>query len=269
MEKLKGSTALIVLGIALLAFGAIYPFVTLVVDNTAPIITETNPANGQTYMSVNVVTANVVDQESGVKSVYARIFTPDGTSWFSGYMTLVSGNIGSGQWKLSLQGSITTPSGIWGIKFNATNYAGMSTILDVAFQIYTQLQGKWYINNIEITDNAQTVYSTNATVTFKFQKTAGIEDSKISCWVEEGTTKILTLTLTDTTNHIWTGSYTFSAGTHNLAIKAYDGTATITYSIVGLTIPGAFIWVMTTQQALLLAGALSIVAGVVMRIKKK
>jgi hypothetical protein len=100
----------------------------------------------------------------------------------------------------------------------------------------TQLQGNWYINDIAITSITQTIYS-SSTITFKFVKTAGIDDSYISCWVEEGGTKILTLTLTDTTNHIWTGTYTFTPGTHNLAIKAYDGTTTITYSVVGLTIP--------------------------------
>jgi hypothetical protein len=54
-----------------------------------------------------------------------------------------------------------------------------------------------------------------------------------------------------------------------MTLKAYDGTTTITYSVVGLTIPGAVVWVMTTQQTLILAGMLSIIAGVVLRVKKK
>jgi hypothetical protein len=162
---------------------------------------------------------------------------------------------------------LTTP-GTYQFNFSVANNAGLWSSKAGSFRIYTQLQGKWYINDQEITSSSQTVYSTSTTVRFKFQKTAGIDDSYISCWVEEGGTKILTLSLTDSTNHIWTGSYTFTAGTHNLAIKAYDGTATITYSIVGLTIPGAVEWVMTTQQTLVLAGVLALVAGAVMRVKK-
>jgi hypothetical protein len=41
MAKLKGSTVLIFLGVALIAIGAAYPLVTLVVDTTA-LITEVN-----------------------------------------------------------------------------------------------------------------------------------------------------------------------------------------------------------------------------------
>jgi hypothetical protein len=181
---------------------------------------------------------------------------------------LVNGTIYDGIWSISFS-DLATPGNNYKIYFIVKNNAGLTTSKNVYFNIYTALQGTWWINNQQITSSSQTIYSTTTTVNFTFQKTAGLDDSYISCWVEEGGTKILTLTLTDTTNHIWTGSYTFTAGTHNLAIKAYDGTTTITYSIVGLTIPGAVVWVMTTQQALILAGMLSIVAGVVLRIKKK
>jgi len=258
MEKLKGSTILIVLGIALLAFGAVYPFVTLVVDTTAPTFGGSCPSDGATYSAVTSISIYVYDAESGVKSVTCQI---DSTTY-----TLSPHKTEPDLWVAS---GGTTAVGTHTFKFTATNNAGLTSTKSGTFTIYTQLQGNWYIANQQITNSSQTVYSTSATVSFKFQKTAGIDDSYISCWVEEGGTKILTLTLTDSTNHIWTGNYTFAAGTHNLAIKAYDGTATITYSIVGLTIPGAFVWVMTTQQALILAGMLSIVAGVVLRIKKK
>jgi hypothetical protein len=270
MEKLKGSTALIVLGIALLAFGAIYPFVTLVVDTTPPIVGTTIPTNGGVYASLITVSVQTYDAESGIDHVDLTVPSNTGTPYqvITYHLTHVTDNGVYEVWAASLQVSITTP-GNYTFSGAAYNKAGLSTAISGSFTIYTQLQGNWYINDQQITSTSQTIYSTSTTVSFKFQKTAGIADSYISCWVEEGGAKILTLSLTDSTNHIWTGSHTFSAGTHNLAIKAYDGTATITYSVVGLTIPGAVVWVMTTQQALILAGMLSIVAGVVMRIKKK
>jgi hypothetical protein len=263
MEKLKGSTVLIVLGVALIAIGAVYPFVTLVVDTTPPVVDGTCPSNGSTYQSLDKITVYCYDTESGIASVTATI---GGTSYTLSYVSKEPQSPYE-IWQASISPALST-SGTYSYSITVQNKAGLTTTQSGSFTIYTQLQGKWYINNIEITSSSQTIYSTSTTVSFKFQKTAGIEDTKISCWVEEGGTKILTLSLTDSTNHIWTGSYTFSAGTHNLAIKAYDGTTTITYSIVGLTIPGAVVWVMTTQQALVLAGVIALVAGVVMRVKK-
>jgi hypothetical protein len=269
MEKLKGSTALIVLGIALLAFGAVYPFVTLVVDTTAPTLSNFVPANGSVVPSINSASVTASDSVSGVSSVYFSLANLDTNTYVITQQpaTLISGDKYSGQWQINFT-VINTP-GKYVIYWQAGDVAGNWATVAVYFQIYTALQGKWYVAGQEITSTTQTVYVTNATVDFKFVKTAGIADSYISCWVEEGGTKILTLSLTDSTNHIWTGSYTFTAGTHTLTLKAYDGTTTITYSVVGLTIPGAVVWVMTTQQALILAGMLSIVAGAVMRIKKK
>jgi hypothetical protein len=264
MEKLKASTTLIVLGIALLALGAFYPFVTLVVDTTAPVVSTTVPSNGAVYQSVDKLTVYCYDTESGIASVTTVI---DSTSYTLSYISKEPQSPYE-IWQLTLSTPITTPK-TYSFTTTVKNKAGLTTTVSGTFTIYTQLQGNWYINDQQITSASQTIYSSTATVSFKFQKTAGIADSYITCWVEEGGTKILTLTLTDSTNHIWTGSYTFSTGTHNIAIKANDGTTTITYSIVGLTIPSAFVWVMTTQQALILAGVLSIVAGAALRVKKK
>jgi len=265
MEKLKGSTVLIVLGIALIAIGAVYPFVTLVVDTTPPEIAGTMPKNGGVYAQLTALDVHCRDLESGIKSVQMVI---NGTSYGLKYQAASPSYPGYDWWMKDLSYTPINTPGKYTYTVTVTNNAGLQTSLSGTFTIYTQLQGKWYINDIEITSSSQTIYSQSTTVSFKFQKTAGIDDKYISCWVEEGGTKILTLSLTDSTNHIWTGSYTFTAGTHNLAIKAHDGTTTITYSIVGLTIPGAVVWVMTTQQALILAGVLALVAGAVMRVKK-
>jgi len=268
MEKLRGSTILIVLGVALIAIGAAYPLVTLVVDTTAPTLSNFGPGSGAVVPSIDSAWVTAEDSGSGVQAVYFSLANLDTKTYIIQQQpaTLTTGDKYRGTWQIYFS-KVTTP-GKYIIYWQAGDYAGNWATYQVTFTIYTQLQGKWYINDQEITSTTQTVYSKTATVSFKFQKTAGIDDSYISCWVEEGGTKILTLSLTDSTNHIWTGSYTFSAGTHNLTIKAYDGTTTITYSIVGLTIPGAVVWVMTTQQALVLAGVLALVAGVVMRVKK-
>jgi hypothetical protein len=269
MAKLKGSTVLIVLGVALLALGAAYPLVTLVVDTTAPTLSNFVPASGSVIPSINSASVTATDSTSGVQQVFFTLDNADTGQHivFAKLATLTSGSIYSGVWSVTFT-EVSTP-GNYLIKWQAYDYAGNWATATVTFKIYTQLQGKWYINDIEITSTSQTVYSRSASVSFKFQKTAGIDDSYISCWVEEGGTKILTLTLTNATSHIWTGNYTFTSGTHNIAIKAYDGTTTITYSIVGLTIPGAVEWVMTTQQTLILAGVLSIAAGAVLRVKKR
>jgi hypothetical protein len=269
MAKLKGSTVLIVLGVALIALGAAYPFVTLVVDTTAPTLSNFVPASGSVIPSINSASVTAADSTSGVQQVLFSLGNADTGQYiiYQKSATLTSGTKNSGTWSVTIT-EVSTPGNYY-IYWQACDYAGNWKTATVTFKIYTQLQGKWYINDQEITSTSQTVYSRSASVSFKFQKTAGIDDSYISCWVEEGGTKILTLTLTNTTSHIWTGSYTFSSGTHNIAIKAYDGTTTITYSIVGLTIPGAVEWVMTTQQTLILAGVLSIAAGAVLRVKKR
>jgi hypothetical protein len=114
------------------------------------------------------------------------------------------------------------------------------------------LQGTWYIAGTEITSNSQTIIVTDPTVTFKFVKTAGVEDERISCTVVEGGATILTLTLT--TAATWEGSYTFAAGTHSLTVKAYDGTTTISFSIVGLEVAAPPAITITPQLALILLG---------------
>jgi hypothetical protein len=264
MEKLKASTTLIVIGIALLALGAIYPLVTLVVDTTPPVVGTTVPSNGAVYQRVDKLTVYCYDTESGIASVTTVIDSIPCTLSYISKEPQSPYEI----WQFTPSTPITLPK-TYSFTTTVKNKADLTTTVSGTFTIYTQFQGNWYINDQQITNTSQTIYSSTATVSFKFQKTVGVDDSYISCWVEEGGTKILTLTLTDITNHIWTGTYTFTPGTHNLAIKANDGTTTITYSIVSLTIPGAFVWVMTTQQALTLAGVLSIVAGAALRVKKK
>jgi hypothetical protein len=217
-----------VIGAVLILVGLLFAlnmtsFATLVVDTTPPTFGGSCPSDGVTYTAVTSISIYVYDAESGVKSVTCQI---DSTTY-----TLSPHKTEPDLWVAS---GGTTAVGTHTFQFTATNNAGLTSKKSGTFTIYTQLQGNWYIADQQITNTSQTVYVTTTSVSFKFQKTAGISDSYISCWVEEGGTKILTLTLIDTTNHIWTGSYTFSPGTHNLALIAYDGTQKVTMSIVGL-----------------------------------
>jgi hypothetical protein len=271
MEKLKGSTALIVLGIALLAFGAVYPFVTLVVDTTAPTFVSTVPAANQVYASVSQCSAHVTDDVSGVKQVVCYIYNYQTATTYMASMTLSSGNNMDGTWTCAPPGGTITTPGKYAVAMVAQdNAANNGNTGWINFTIYTQLQGNWYINDQQITSTSQTVYSSSTSITFKFVKTAGIDDSYITVIVSgSSSVRSFNYNVDHVSAGTWQSTWTLEAGTWTITLKAYDGTTTITYSVVGLTIPGAFIWVMTTQQALVLAGMLSIVAGVVLRVKKK
>jgi hypothetical protein len=226
------------IGAALILVGLLFAlniisFATLVVDTTSPIIVSTNPADGSTIPKLNSISAHLQDPESGILTIGAYLYNPSGGLIMIYAPLLVNGTIYDGTWSISFS-DLATPGNNYKIYFIVKNNAGLTTSKNVYFNIYTALQGTWWINNQQITSSSQTIYSTTTTVNFTFQKTAGLDDSYISCWIEEGGTKILTLSLTDSTNHIWTGSYTFSLGTHNLVLTAYDGTKTVTMSIVGL-----------------------------------
>jgi hypothetical protein len=75
-------------------------------------------------------------------------------------------------------------------------------------------------------------------VSFKFVKTTGVADSSITCTVVEAVAGGMSLTLANSAASTWTGSYTFALGTHTLTLKAYDGTQTVTMSVIGMQIGG-------------------------------
>jgi hypothetical protein len=240
---------------------------TLVVDTSAPALSNFVPADRSVVVSINSASATASDSESGVSAVYFSLGSYDTKQYLIKQQpaNLTSGDKYSGTWSLTFS-TVSTP-GNYFIYWQAGDYAGNWATVMVQFTIYTQLQGKWYINDIEIINTSQTIYSKTTSVSFKFQKTAGTDDAKISCWVEEGGTKILTLTLSDSTSHIWTGNYTFSNGKHNLALKANDGTSTITMSIINLQIGEE--WTPPPIGINQLLGVVLIVVGTVLALRKK
>ena len=90
---------------------------------------------------------------------------------------------------------------------------------------------------------------------FKFVKTSGLADSSITCSVYEGATKLCDLSNTATST--WTGSYTITAGSHVVSLKAFDGTTTITMGIVNLSFGGSGdLDVSMMGNIMMIAGAL-------------
>jgi len=226
MQKTLGWIMLLA-GVFILFVGYAFPMVTVVVDTTPPAVRLIHPSTA-TGSSLTELVACVIDPESGIKSVICEV--ADTThSLFCVRRDPLSKDE---KWYLDIT-DITTP-GDYPYSWTITNKAGLSTILGGTYTIYTDLQGKWYVNDIEITSPAQTVYAPSKTVSFKFVKTAGVADSSITCTVWEGTTQLLTLT--NSAMSTWTGSYTFTLGKHTLDLKASDGTQTVTMSVIGLQV---------------------------------
>lgn len=205
--------------------------VTLIVDDTPPVFTSTVPENGKTYSTLGTVTAVVTDPESGVREVYCTLLGQKIT------LSMKSSDTWSAALSYEMIEMLKMMVGSQiDFSFTATNYAGLTKTITGKFLIYRMLSGVWYINNQEITSSTQTIYATSKTVSFKFVKTAGLDDSKISAWVEEGGTKVLTLTYQGSST--WTGSREFTPGRHTITLKASDNIAQIELAILDIDIPG-------------------------------
>ena len=262
MQKSLGWIMLLA-GMALLLVGFAFPMVVLYSDNTPPtwIIASDGsialaPRDGDTLQSCNKILAGVNDPETDVASVIAWI---DGVQYDIPWLSPPCiGTIKSGVWQRSIP---AVAEGTHTIKYTATNKAGLSTTYTGSFKVYTALQGKWYVNDVEITSPTQEVYSASLSVSFKFVKTTGIADASITCTAWEGTTKILTLT--NTAANTWMGSYTFTAGKHTLNLKASDGTGIIEMNIFDFY-TGEKPFVLPTLNMLQILGLASAGIGLVL-----
>jgi hypothetical protein len=250
--------------VGLLFVTNIISMVTVVVDTTKPTLVVTSPKDGE-IITVSKLPAdiNVHYKFSDDVGVVKVAFIMDyGAVWEVGFLGVASfeGD--------QLIAGIPT-EGTHKVICKAFDAAGNVAEVTVTFtiQVYRNLQGDWYVNDQEVTSPTQTIYVKTATVTFKFVKTAGIDDSKISCWVEEGGTKILTLTLTDPINHVWTGSYTFTSGKHFLTLKASDGTSAVTMSIANLQVGET--WELPRFNTGQLFGFVLMIVGAVLALKKR
>jgi hypothetical protein len=256
---------LVLILVGLLFVTNVLSMVTVVVDTTKPTLTITSPKDGET-ITVSQLPASVnlhykFSDDVGV--VKLAIITDYGAAWELGF--------GSGfayyEGDYPVAGIPT--EGSHKVTCKAVDAAGNAAEVTITFtiQVYRNLQGDWYVNDQKVTSPTQTIYVKTTIVTFTFQKTVGVDDSKISCWVEEGGTKILTLSLADTTNHVWTGSYTFANGKHALTLKASDGTSTVTMSIANLQVGET--WELPHFNISQLLGFALIVVGVVLALQRK
>jgi len=220
----------LLLGLAIIFSGAFYPAIILYVDTSPPgygLIGMT-PLNGSTYVQLTTLQVNAGDSESGVKSVTCTV---DGTFYT---LELVMGSYNEGTWYKSLPTAITS-SGSHTFQFVFINNAGLQSNYGGTFTIYRDLQGVWYVNNVAVNSTTQTVYATSTTVPFKFVKSSGVEDSKVTCiasWSGAASgSKTLTLSATST----WEGNVTFTAlGQYSITLTANDGTKQVTFSIVNI-----------------------------------
>lgn len=264
------ATPLIVIGVILLAVGFVYPFVTVKAGDAEPprMLPNVQPGHGATYMELTEVCVDLED-ESGIKSV--RFWCYDLTR-DRGKSVVLSGPLYHGTWKASVS---ITQSGDYDFWFSFEDMAGNVAFYgnkvterfdehqDMGtFTIYADLQGKWYIDDVEITSPTQTVYSQDLTLNFKFVKTKGSSD--VTC-TASWDTRYETLPKTD---NEWSKDITFpKAGTYYVTLKATDGKKTITLSLADLYVgttpaPKVFTglnWTKTLGFSLVVVGSLLLI----------
>jgi hypothetical protein len=163
-----------------------------------------------------------------------------------------------GTWQVSFT-AVSTP-GKYCAYFIAQDNAANIKELRVNFTIYRGLLGNWYINGVQITSTTQKVYAGSTNVTFKFVKTAGIEDKYLTVKVSE--TGAFSYGVDYISADTWQSTWTISPGTHTLTLSAYDGTTIITMSVIGLQIGEAKFPTLTTGNMLQIAGAVMLIAGI-------
>jgi hypothetical protein len=212
---------------------------TLVVDTTPPNIMSTVPAADQVYVSIDKATAHVTDDISGVKQVVFYLYDFQSSSYIynAKFMTLTSGNNIDGTWEYTFSSTLATP-GKYAVLLRAQdNAANVKDSGWINFTIYSQLQGKWYINDQEITNTSQTVYSKSTSITFKFVKTAGVVDQSVTVKVSGSSpTRQFTYGVDHISEGVWESTWTLEPAVWTITLQASDGIRTITYSMVNLQI---------------------------------
>jgi len=206
MQKTLGWIMLLA-GVFILFVGYAFPMVTVVLDTTPPVFSTTRPDDGQTYTELTKIICYVEDAESGMESVTCTI---DGTLHT---LNKISDICFTKDIPAVSAGSHT-------FEFTATNNAGLTNTKSGTFTIYTELQGKWYINDVEITSPDQTVYFTTTSLTFKWVTTVGVcERCKVE-WSGPETSSFESLCPSSGT---WSyGPRGFTAGKYSMTLTATD-----------------------------------------------
>jgi len=194
-------------GMFMLFVSIAFPMVTVVLDTTAPVFSTVQPDNGKTYTSLTKIICYVEDVESGMKSVTCTI---DGTVYTLDKLSEI----------VFTKDIPAVPAGSHTFTYTATNNVGLTSTKSGTFNIYTELQGKWYINDVEITSPDQTVYFTTLSLTFKWTTTVGVCKTCKIAWSGPETSSFESLCPSSGT---WSyGPRGFMAGKYSMTLTATD-----------------------------------------------
>ena len=235
----KYGLILIALGLLMFTVGSVTSFVIVIVDDTAPVwilagdgLPTVAPRDGESYSSLDKIQAAVQDAESEVVSVTGKV---DSTTF---PMSLYIGNAHYGTWQANIP---SVSHGTHSIRFTATNDVGLAASYVGTFEIYENLDGNWYINNMQITDPSQVLKLNTLTLSFRFERTAG--SSPVTCTVAWSGPEDGSATLVETQSGVWTGSRTMgTGGTYTITLTATDGIGTVAMTIFNVGLPGGLEW---------------------------
>jgi len=202
--------------------------ITIVIDSAPPQRVSSTPENNQMYSSLPTVSIQLTDAGSGVSEV---LYSDTGGNI---ELALTSGDIHNGLW----MGDHSNPPQSGTHSFTFTFYDSANPInkgtYSGSYMIYSQLQGVWYVKESSKGDTAwqevtstSTVYLSEQSIDFRFEKTAGIDDAQIACTMKITSGGTGSTTLTNVATGEWSGTYDFQEdGTYVVEMKADDGQGT-------------------------------------------
>lgn len=277
MAKLRIGPILVVLGIISMAFGALYPMVTVIVGGAAGSYTSI-PKDGGIYSSLTTISIDIPEKSDkvahpqGFSVGYYQDSLPR-KALSTGYLadTIYTGNqpnpsLGSHTFTFDINEIV-----IVGAVPKEIDYATVTGIFTMIAPPIA-LQGNWYINDIKINSSGDVIRILGKTITFKFVKTAGTTTPTVTVsWIgPESGSKIIPEGAPqypeNPTPGTWQYARDFTYGTYTMELKATDGTNNVIMSVFGdFGEPP----VLGTTNLLLMLGGLLTLVGVFLTVKRK
>lgn len=230
-----------IIGIALILFGLVMfsgvlgRLVTVDIDTSAPLILETDyyghsPEDGAVYTPTGLMSIFcwVYEAQSTVTSVVCKID-------FVNYHLSLSTTDGN-KLKYGYVGSLTQfkDEGSHSYTFTATNDHGLSGTRSGSYSVQADLDGSWYLNDIQIVSTDQQIKLATNTLEFMFVETQGTVNV---CYVDYSGTSSGKVTLTEGTPTRWVATKAFSDGVYSMEFVATDASGhDIRFSIFALQI---------------------------------
>jgi len=235
MQKQLG-LALMLIGVVMFVYGTSVSlgYVLVTIDDTPPYWRLLHPSTA-TGGALTELVAYVKDDESGIENVTCTV---GGYTWDLAHVG-DDPDFHDEHWYRYIP-EITEP-GDYPYTWTITNKVGLTTTVTGTYTIYTELQGKWYINGIEITSPTQELILPTKTLEFKFEVTTGTVQT---CTVEWSGPETGSMTLEETLSHTnWIGTHTFTqSGTYTMTLTASDETSTVTMAVWGVNLGGEAGW---------------------------